>query len=116
MREFYSINRFKVQLFAGMKKFSDSSLTRIGERIRVLREALGYSNASQFAAFVGWSSQQLSNYENGQKRPEVNMAILLCSRTGATLDYIYRGEFAGLPMQLAVKIQDFQAQDAARQA
>jgi len=84
-----------------------TGLKDIGERIRVLREALGYKNASLFAAFVGWSPQQLSNYENGQKRPEVTMAIRLCNRTGVDLDWIYRGRTAGLPMRVANLIQDY---------
>ena len=55
-----------------------------GNRIRDLRKALGDDNANLFAAYVGWSPQQLSNHENGQRRPEVSMAIKLCVRTGAT--------------------------------
>lgn len=87
------------------------TLMDIGRRIRTLRKALGYDNAAMFAAYIGWSPQQLSNYENGSKRPELTMAIKLCSRTGATLDYIYRGEFAGLPLSLANSIQDYLARE-----
>lgn len=83
------------------------SLSDIGARIRDLRGAMGYTNSTLFAAFVGWSIQQLSNYENGRTRPEISMAIMLCKRTGVTLDWIYRGETAGLPMHVANVIQDY---------
>lgn len=89
------------------------SLADIGWRIASLRQALGYSNAAQFANFVGWSPQQLSNYERGAKRPEIKMAIQLCNRTGVTLDWIYRGERAGIPLQLANIIQDYLTSQAA---
>lgn len=94
------------------------SFVDIGNRIRVLREALGFKNAALFAAHVGWSPQQLSNYENGHKRPELSMAIKLCVRTGADLDYIYRGESSGLPMHVANAIQDYleRQQNSASQA
>lgn len=95
-----------------------TSFVDIGRRIKVLREALGFESAALFAAHVGWSPQQLSNYENGQKRPEVTMAIKLCTRTNVTLDYIYRGEHAGLPLHVANAIQDYLArqQNSASQA
>ncbi|EHK52791.1 helix-turn-helix domain-containing protein [Allomesorhizobium alhagi] len=81
----------------------------IGKRIRDLRKALGDDNANLFAAYVGWSPQQLSNYENSQRRHEVSVAIKPCVRTGATVDYICRGEYAGLPLHLASAIQDYLA-------
>jgi transcriptional regulator with XRE-family HTH domain len=93
-------------ILAGMVDSVESQAS-IGHRIRAMREALGEHNASAFAAKLGWTPQQLSNYENGRKRPEVSMAIRLCTRTGATLDYIYRGEFAGMPLVLANSIQDY---------
>lgn len=88
---------------------SIDSQRNIGRRIRALREAIGEDNQRAFAAKLGWQPQQLSNYENGHKRPEISMAIRICMRTGATLDYIYRGEFAGMPLRLANSIQDYLA-------
>lgn len=85
------------------------SFEAIGRRIRDLRESMGYHNAAEFAAYMGWSPQQLSNYERGRKRPEVSMAIQLCVRTHVTLDYIYRGDHTGLPLRVSNAIQDFQA-------
>jgi transcriptional regulator with XRE-family HTH domain len=83
------------------------SLEDIGRRIRDLREAMGYDKASLFAEFMDWSPQQLWNYETGQKRPKVSVAIQLCRKTHVTLDWIYRGEPAGLPLEMANLIQDY---------
>lgn len=77
----------------------------IGWRIRLLREAMGQHNAAAFAGFVGWTAQQLNNYERGAKRPEVSMAVKLCQKTSVTLDWIYRGERSGLPMHVVNLIQ-----------
>ena len=107
IREFYRVHRGESDTLPAMADGGES-LSDIGGRIRVLREALGYKSATLFAAFVGWSPQQLSNYEKGQKRPEVSMAILLCKKTAVTLDWIYRGETAGLPLRMASLIQDYQ--------
>ena len=82
------------------------SLEDIGKRIRDLREAMGYDRPIFFADFMGWSPQQLSNYETGQKRPEVSQAIQLCRKTNVPLDWIYRGEPAGLSLDIAYLIQD----------
>lgn len=90
----------------GMANVSETSLVEIGTRIRLLRLALGHSNASQFAALTGFTPQQLNNYERGKKRPELSMAIRICQRTGATLDWIYRGERAGMPFDLMRSIDD----------
>ncbi|MDW6026530.1 helix-turn-helix transcriptional regulator [Mesorhizobium sp. BAC0120] len=65
------------------------SLEDIGRCIRDLREAMGYDKASLFAEFMGWPPPQLSNYETGQKRPEVSMAIQLCRNTHVTLNWIH---------------------------
>lgn len=87
--------------------YGGEGLIDIGARIRILREAMGYDSATLFAAYVGWSPQQLSNYERGYKRPEISMAIRLCKKTGVTLDWIFRGETAGLPLHVANLIQEF---------
>jgi Predicted transcriptional regulators len=85
------------------------TLREIGQQIRDLRESLGYTNAAEFAAYVGWSPQQLSNYEKGHKRPEITMANKLCVRTRVTLDYIYRDDHTGLPLHVANAIQDYRS-------
>lgn len=91
-------------------------MIEIGKRLIMLREALGYIERgaqSEFAAHIGLTPQQLNNYERGLKRPEITQAIKICTRTGATLDWIYRGEWAGLPNDLAVRLRDLNQRQSA---
>lgn len=77
----------------------------IGERLRLLRLALDMSVAAQFAAYIGIEPQTYNNWERGRQRPQLDMALLICRRVpGLTLDWIYLGEAAGLPMGLNDKL------------
>ena len=95
---------------AMVKSVSGISPEAIGERIKLIRAAMGM-NAADFARQVGLSSQTLANYETGYRRPELDKAMLIVQKTGATLDYIYLGDSSGLPMRLANKMP---AEDLAR--
>ena len=79
----------------------DTSPTGIGERIVALRLALGHTNASEFARTVGLTVSALGNYERGDRRPDIDQAILIVRATGVTLDWIYYGVPGGLPHRLA---------------
>jgi Predicted transcriptional regulators len=75
----------------------------IGKRIVALREALGY-NQAQFAELVGLTQPAMSNYEKGFRRPDIDSAIKIQLRTGATLDWLYMGKRDGLPAHLLEKL------------
>lgn len=74
----------------------------------MLREALGHSQGA-FARLVDISQPALANYESGLRRPELNKAIQIVTKTGATLDWIYLGDRAGLPARLLGLIAEFDA-------
>lgn len=78
----------------------------IARRIIMLREALGM-NQSAFATLVGLTQPGLANYESGLRRPDIDKAIQICLRTGATMDWLYRGERSGLPQRLLELLPDF---------
>ena len=82
----------------------DTSLEAIGKRIEATRLALGYTNASAFARLVGISVPALGNYERGERRPNVDQALQIVRATGATLDWIYRGDRSGLPHRIAAHL------------
>lgn len=75
----------------------------IGERIVMLRKALDMS-AADFARHVGIGTNTLSNYETGYRRPELDKALEIVRKTGATLDFIYLGDASSLPMRIAGKL------------
>ena len=74
-------------------------------RLRAIRAALGYDNASAFARTVGIGITNWSNFENG--RPlSISAAQKLVQRfPSVTLDSLYRGRTDLLPVDLARRIE-----------
>lgn len=98
------------QYAAMAELFSATDLRAIGERIIQTREALEMTQAD-FARFTGISTQSLSNYEVGFRRPQLDQAVQIVRKTGVTLDWIYFGVSSGLPMRIASKIPGVVEQD-----
>jgi transcriptional regulator with XRE-family HTH domain len=82
---------------------SEFDAAEIGRRLRLVREALGYTQPF-IAQVCDMSPQAWNNNECGRDRISVEPAIRLCAATGIGLDWIYRGLVSGLPAHLAVKI------------
>lgn len=57
-------------------------------------------NQAAFARLVGISQPSLANYEKGDRRPELDKAIQIITKTGITLDWLYLGERQGLSSRL----------------
>lgn len=76
----------------------------IGERLKLLREAKGMTQAA-FSRTLKIDQQQWNNYERGFRRISIDQATKVCIITGATLDWIYRGVTSALPLELALQIQ-----------
>lgn len=91
---------------------SSDSRKQIGERILRLRLALGYEQARAFGQLVGFTDQALSNYEKGERRPNVDEAIKLAAKTGASLDWIYRGLDHTLPKHLLDRLSEYDRKQA----
>lgn len=83
----------------------ETPLQGISRRLRELRETLGYTQATM-AQIAGLNRTTWNNYENGVRRISLDEALKVCSATGVTLDWIYRGEGIGqLPRDLALKLR-----------
>jgi transcriptional regulator with XRE-family HTH domain len=89
------------------------STAAIAERLRLTREATALSQA-QWCRRVGISTTAWNNYESAARRISLEQAFKVCSAMGLTLDWIYRGISAGLPMQLATAIQRLETSDPRR--
>ena len=76
---------------------------RIGPRLHKLREHLGLSQ-SKMAESLGISQPQWSQYESGTRKLTVEVACVLAERYAVTLDWLYLGNAAGLPMQLGLAL------------
>ena len=82
----------------GMMTSGDMSLAKISERLRVTREALGYSQAS-YCRKVGLSKPAYNQNEKGKTRPSLDNALRIChafSDHRITLEWIFRGDGSGL--------------------
>ncbi len=81
----------------------------IAMRLAALTEALGH-NQTGFAQLVGITQPALNNYLRGIRRPDIDVAIRIQMRTGATLDWLYLGDRSGLPSRLLQLLPDLSAQ------
>lgn len=81
-----------------------ASSEEVARRLVLLRRALGHTQAF-LAGLLDCAPQAWANYEAGDRRISVDMALKLCAITGVSLDWVYRGNMAMLPTELAEKIQ-----------
>ena len=72
----------------------------IGRRLKATRLALGLKTREVHRA-TGIGESTWSQYEGGRRTPDVLAMGRYCERFGFTLDWIYRGVVAGLPVHLA---------------
>lgn len=71
-----------------------------------------------FCQFVGITDQAWNNYETGRRRISIDEAMKIVAKTGAGLDWIYRGLEHTLPKHVADKLAALpaDAEDANRRA
>lgn len=81
-----------------------ASSEEVAKRLVLLRRALGQTQAF-LAGLLDCAPQAWANYEAGDRRISVDMALKLCGVTGVSLDWVYRGNMSMLPAELAEKIQ-----------
>lgn len=74
-------------------------------RLDALMKMLGKKQV-EFSSLIGVSQPALNNYLKGLRRPDLDVAIAIQTRTGATLDWIYLGDRSGLPVRLASELPD----------
>jgi transcriptional regulator with XRE-family HTH domain len=77
----------------------------IGARLKALRLALGFTQAKAFADFLDLNYSAWNHFETGRRAPLVQDGITVAVRTGASLDWIYRGLEHTLPVHLAEKLR-----------
>ncbi len=89
-----------------MARFSPNPTApdQVAHRLLLLRRALGHTQAF-LAGLLGCAPQAWANYESGGRLISIALATKLCAITGVSLDWIYRGNMAMLPAELAEKIQ-----------
>lgn len=79
------------------------TIAKTGARLRATRRALGLSQRDAAKA-AGVSEQRWSNWERGEHLLDVGAAMRFADRFRLTLDWLYRGDPAGLPFGLAERL------------
>lgn len=75
----------------------------VGVRLRQLIDALDISYV-QAAHEMGVTKSQLGNWMRGDSYPAPYQLYLFCRRRGLTFDWVYLGDPAGLPYQVATRL------------
>lgn len=93
--------------FAAMARSSTPKETPEGRRLRLLREALGETNASAFAMRVGLSPSRWANVETGGLGIGRDFAQRLIKAVpGLSVDWLWFGERRGLSYDLARRLAE----------
>lgn len=80
------------------------NVKEVSGRLRALRAAKAIPTQEAMAELIGAARNQYNNWERGSLIP-VAFAIRICAITGATLDYIYKGDKSGLPLNLVMLLE-----------
>lgn len=101
----------------------EDSNDAVGRRLQAIRLAYGALqkrdkpiSQAEFARLCAIGASAWNIAETGDNRIGIDAALSVARRTGATLDYIYTGNRAGLPHQLAIEIEKVLTKPAARRA
>lgn len=90
-----------------MGRESGGSKSPSAQRVKRLREYLGYQSQAGFAVFLDISRKRWNNVENGFPISK-DIANILCRKVpGLTLDYLHNGNLSGLPYALAQALGNF---------
>lgn len=73
---------------------------QVAPRLRAIMAEYRVSTVDDFAAMTGAQRNAASNWLNGYNLPPVWRMMELCRSTELTLDWIYRGEGRGMPIEI----------------
>jgi transcriptional regulator with XRE-family HTH domain len=86
-----------------------NKIDEIALRLRQLRLAMGFTQKRAWCNFIGAHEPSWHVFESGGRRIPLDEALKLCDRTGASLDWIYRGLDHSMPMHLVEKLRQVDA-------
>lgn len=98
----------RIQIAMRATGVSDEALHEIAHRLRITREALGFTQL-EFAGRAGIAGNTYNQYEKGKKLPSIKNAVALCEAHSLTLDWIFRNDPGNLPYRLADAIKAIRA-------
>lgn len=71
----------------------------VGERLYKIQHMLGFARRREFCNHFHVQESTASNWFNGRSRINHDDAKRICEEAGLTLDYLYYGETAGVPLE-----------------
>lgn len=91
-----------------MKAPMDAEREEVANRLYLLRLALGHESQVSMVKFLDkpFTVQLWNNWERGRNLPDLAQARAISRKTGATVDWIYWAERAGLPLHLAQRLEE----------
>lgn len=66
--------------------------TRLGDKLRALRQARGWKQADVARRYGKVKRNQISNYETGGREPKIEFLIWACRTYGVTFDQLLDDE------------------------
>lgn len=75
-------------------------------RLRRVREACGYATRRAFAEALGIEEAAYCKYERAESYPHPETLGRIRQLTGASVDYLYFGDEAGLPVRLHQRLRE----------
>lgn len=78
----------------GQPPFAD-----IAARLEKIQALLGFETRREFCTHFNITESRASNWFSGNVRISLDQAIRICEAAGLTLDYLYHGKTAGLPVE-----------------
>ena len=78
---------------------------QVGLRLKAVRVAAGHKTAREFAGRLGVEENTYTSWERGERLIDPEALTTVKELTGATSDYIYYGDHAGLPVRLARELK-----------
>jgi transcriptional regulator with XRE-family HTH domain len=85
----------------------DFSQEAVGKRLKLLREALGYTGhgaQKRFCMLIGVRETTWNNYERGRSKITQPNMLKLKRKTGVTSDWVYFGDGDELPLNIARRL------------
>ena len=79
-------------------------IDEVCRRLRDLRIVLELTKPSDFIADTGFGKTRVSNWDKSYSRPDLDAGIIMAGKFGVTLDWLFLGNPAGLPQDLASKL------------
>lgn len=88
------------------------SLPATAKHLQIIRGALGYAGRGKQKEFaeevLGMDPKVYNNFERGYPLPVMKAQQIKRAVPGVTLEYIYDGDFRGMPFEMVTKLRTFE--------